>query len=80
MREALDGVEEQPLPQPRTLVRVRIDPETGAVADAGDPDAVYETFRPEFAPTRETSAGGSATPGRARAVQKQAAKVAEKLF
>ena len=59
MRVALDGVEEQPLPQPRTLVRVRIDPETGAVADAGDPDAVYETFRPEFAPTRDISAGGS---------------------
>lgn len=80
MRVALDGVEEQPLPQPRTLVRVRIDPETGAVAEAGDPDAVYETFRPEFAPTRDISAGGVSTPSRARAVQKQAAKVAEKLF
>ena len=45
MRTALEGVPERvPLP-PEGLVKARINPETGRLADASDPDALFETFR-----------------------------------
>ncbi|OOZ42294.1 peptidase [Solemya pervernicosa gill symbiont] len=54
MREALDGVPEQPLEQPSGLVTVRIDPKTGMLATSGQPGAMFETFRSEYVPKAET--------------------------
>jgi penicillin-binding protein 1A len=80
MREALKDVPETPLEKPKQLVSVRIDPETGLLARAGDPDAIYETFRPDFVPGRR----GLRVPGThasvGASVQKEAAKVSEQLF
>ncbi|MES0874850.1 penicillin-binding protein 1A [Sinimarinibacterium thermocellulolyticum] len=43
MRVALDGVAQERAPRPSGLVNVRIDPDTGFLAAAGDPDAIFET-------------------------------------
>jgi len=32
------------------MVTVRIDPKSGLLADSGQPDAVFETFRKEYVP------------------------------
>ncbi|MEM9304783.1 MAG: penicillin-binding protein 1A [Pseudomonadota bacterium] len=45
MREALDGVPETPLEPPEDIVFARIDPETGQLAAAGDPNSIVEVFR-----------------------------------
>ena len=65
MRVALDGVAEEPLPQPDGLVTVRIDPESGLRASASQPGAVFETFRSENVPRQsfvETSTSPGSTP------------------
>jgi penicillin-binding protein 1A len=78
MAEALKDTPDSPVPQPPGLVKVRIDPDTGLLANAGDPGAIYEVFRPSLAPSR-TGAGGSGIGAPAK-VQREAAKVAEQLF
>jgi len=45
MGPALKGLPEARPPQPPGLVTVRISPETGLLARAGDPEAIFETFR-----------------------------------
>ena len=50
MRTALDGKPETYRKQPQGIVTVRIDPETGARARVGDPDAIFEFFRSENVP------------------------------
>lgn len=50
MAEALDGVPEDDLRQPNGIVSVKINPETGERARPGDPDAIFEVFRQEYAP------------------------------
>ena len=50
MREALKGVEEQPLEMPTDMVAILIDPKTGEPARPGQEDAVYEIFTSESAP------------------------------
>ncbi len=87
MRVALEGMPEEPFDQPEGLITVRIDPESGKLAAAGDPDAIFETFRAGTAPGAErrgairvvrpadnpvTGAGGGAGGG--------SASVTEKLF
>ncbi|WP_455209909.1 penicillin-binding protein 1A [Kaarinaea lacus] len=52
MREALKGLPEKPLKRPPGLVTVRIDPDTGLLANAGSPNAIFETFREEQVPQR----------------------------
>ena len=52
MRSALDGVPEEFLERPEGLVTMRIDPESGEAALAGDSTAIFETFRAENAPVR----------------------------
>lgn len=49
--KVLDGVPEQRLEQPAGLITVRIDPRTGLLADAAQPDAIFETFREDQVPT-----------------------------
>jgi penicillin-binding protein 1A len=50
MRVALDGVEQERAPRPPGLVNVRIDRETGLLAAAGDPDAIFETVPQQSIP------------------------------
>ncbi|MBT6274433.1 MAG: penicillin-binding protein 1A [Chromatiales bacterium] len=75
MKDALEGVPETPLKQPEGMVRVRIDAETGSLAQAGDSDAIYEMFRPAHAPdrTKQRTRGGSA-------VQREAQEATEKIW
>lgn len=55
MSVALEGMPDARLPQPAGLVTVRIDPETGLLAESGAPDAILESFRPESVPRRSSS-------------------------
>jgi penicillin-binding protein 1A len=56
MKVALDGMPESIMERPEGLVNVRIDPVTGQLANANNPDAIFEVFRIENAPeaTEET--------------------------
>ncbi len=53
MREALADLPERTPPQPAGMVTMKIDPGTGKVASAADPDAIFEIFLAEFAPRIE---------------------------
>ena len=75
MRHALDGVPEEFLERPEGLVTMRIDPDSGVPALAGDPDAIFETFRAEYAPAR----GMDAT-ARAMQAAESEGEVRERLF
>ena len=55
MRVALEGVPETRLAQPAGLVTVRIDPNTGLIADADSPGAIFESFRSDQVPKRRVS-------------------------
>ena len=50
MRVALDGVAPSVQPRPDGLVTVRIDPETGELADYTTANAIFETFPADLAP------------------------------
>jgi penicillin-binding protein 1A len=56
MKVALEGMPESIMQRPKGLVNVRIDPTTGQLANANNPDAIFEVFRIENAPkaTEET--------------------------
>jgi len=54
MRVGLQGLPEHSLEQPPGLVTVRIDPETGLLAGANNPEGIFETFRSESVPQRRT--------------------------
>ncbi|RMG31921.1 MAG: penicillin-binding protein 1A, partial [Gammaproteobacteria bacterium] len=56
MRVALQGVPERIPDPPPGLVTVRIDPRTGLLADSGQADAVFETFRKEYVPRQHATA------------------------
>ena len=75
MRHALDGVPEEFLDRPEGLLTMRIDPDSGVPALAGDPDAIFETFRTEYAPAR----GMDAT-ARAMQAAESEGEVREQLF
>ncbi len=65
MGTALDGVPQKILAQPDGLVTVRIDPESGLLASASQPGAVFETFRSQNVPRQslvETSTSSGSTP------------------
>ena len=51
MKTALDGVPEHILPEPPGLVYSRINKITGKLAQPNDPDAMFEVFRTEHAPS-----------------------------
>ena len=50
MRSALDGVPETDMQRPEGLVNVKINAETGELANATDANVVFEIFRSELAP------------------------------
>lgn len=60
MRVALDGVPEGVRERPPGLSTVRINRETGRLAAAGDPDAIFETVQAEHIPPAGSS--GTANP------------------
>ena len=58
MREALAGRPERPRPLPAGISYVRIDPTTGLLAPADQPDAIFEYFRNEYLPSGDEEAAG----------------------
>ncbi len=50
MRPVLAGKSERPFPQPDGLVNVRIDPDTGLLAQPGQRNAIFELFKQEQLP------------------------------
>jgi len=59
MRAALQGVPDHPAEQPPGLVTVRIDPDTGLLADSKDRKAIFETFFADHVPTRKAGPGAA---------------------
>jgi len=53
MREALKDKVERPLKRPSELVTVKIDPESGLLANSNHSGAIFETFRPQYVPKRK---------------------------
>jgi penicillin-binding protein 1A len=51
MKTALEDMPEKILPEPPELVYARINKTTGKLAQPNDPDAMFEVFRTEHAPT-----------------------------
>ena len=84
MKTALRGLPVRPMVQPPGLVTVRIDPETGLLAGADLPDAMFETFRVENVPERNapmSSGGVTEDVGSDSAVgEPRDSTVAEELF
>ncbi len=54
MKVALEGMPESIMKRPGGLVNVRINPDTGELANANDPDAKFEVFRIEKTPKAKT--------------------------
>ena len=50
MKIALEDMPESIMERPKGLVNVRIDPETGQLANANNPNAIFEVFRLQYAP------------------------------
>lgn len=74
MRAALQGVPDHLPEQPPGLVTVRIDPDTGLLADSKDRKAIFETFFADHVPARESGAGAGesgGSPGGAAATPEQ---------
>jgi penicillin-binding protein 1A len=51
MKTVLEGMPEHILPEPPGLVYSRINKITGKLAQPNDPDAMFEVFRTEHAPS-----------------------------
>lgn len=66
MRVALEGKPEHAMRQPRSMVTVKIDPVTGLLASANNPDAIFETFRADQVPTRVAFDAASESSGPAQ--------------
>ncbi|HIP53797.1 MAG TPA: penicillin-binding protein 1A [Chromatiales bacterium] len=63
MRVALKDVPEADLPLPEGMITVRIDPQTGERARAGQKNAIFETFRIDNVPELEAEGPVSFTSG-----------------
>jgi penicillin-binding protein 1A len=63
MREALADSPDRERPVPAGIASVRINPETGRLAGAGDSDAIFEYFREEYVP-EPAEGGGEDVPGK----------------
>ena len=55
MRDALDGVPERPFNPPPGVITARIDPDSGLLAQADNPNAINEVFLSEHLPEAEQS-------------------------
>lgn len=63
MRSALADSPEVQRPLPPGIARVRIDPDSGLLAEPGQQNAIFEYFREEHVPSR-TASGQESGPGR----------------
>ncbi|MGH8503028.1 MAG: penicillin-binding protein 1A [Gammaproteobacteria bacterium] len=77
MRVALKGVPESNMPQPAGMVTVRIDPQTGLLANTASEDGIFETFRSDQVPKRSAQAP---QPVYDRSEQRQPVEIPEQLF
>ena len=75
MRAALHNRPETALAQPPGLVSVRIDPETGELASANQANAIFEYFRTDRVPRRETE---PTTTGGTK--EQESSNITEQLF
>ena len=62
MREALRNVPQRLRPMPEGLVQARVNPENGALADADDPNGIFEIFMADHMPTSGGVLGGGDIP------------------
>ena len=62
MREALRNVPQHTRPMPEGLVQARVNPETGALANADDPNGIFEIFMAEHMPTGGILGSGDVPP------------------
>ena len=58
MREALAESPDAPRQLPPGIVNVRIDPDTGELAAAGQRNAIFEYFREEYVPSQQSDENG----------------------
>jgi penicillin-binding protein 1A len=63
MASALRGRPEATLPRPPGLITARIDPRSGLLTSADNPEAVFETFRESQLPDREPAGRAATSPG-----------------
>ena len=63
MKVALADIPEQRLPQPEGIETVKIDPETGQLANQGNPNAIFELFRKENTPKASSQPKNSGEDG-----------------
>ena len=80
MRTALAEVPERIPPPPEGLVQVRINPDTGRLADASDPDAMFETFRATELSSLSAGGGGGTRPGASSPDRGRADGMTQQLF
>ncbi len=80
MREALRDRPESVLEQPPGLVTVRIDPETGALAASGDPNAIFETLPADALPSRVDNGGVAADDSTDAGLSAETKSVPDQLF
>ena len=80
MRTALAGVPERIPPPPEGLVKVRINPDTGRLADASDPDALFETFRAASLPGLPARRGAGTNAGTSSSASGRATGTTQQLF
>lgn len=74
MGAVLKGKPESSMAQPPGIVTVKIDPKTGLLANPGEADAIFETFREGHIPKPDTAAavsGTEATPQGTRGLTQQ---------
>jgi penicillin-binding protein 1A len=62
MREALRNVPQHVRPMPEGLVQARVNPETGALANADDPNGIFEIFMADHMPTGGILGSGDIPP------------------
>ncbi len=62
MEAALKGTPDQPLRPPAGIIRTKIDPETGLLAQVTQSDAIYEFFTEETLPTDKDGSGTPQAP------------------
>ena len=80
MRTALAGVPERIPPPPEGLVKVRINPDTGRLANASDPDALFETFRAARLPTLSAGRAAGTEAGASSSDSRRATGTTQQLF
>ena len=80
MRTALAGVPERIPPPPEGLVKVRINSDTGRLADASDPDALFETFRAAGVPALPAGRAAGTKAGSSSSDNSRATGTTQQLF